>query len=290
MKSIANYLGFALRCFAVSALVLALACGGKKKLDGGTLTVKGSDTMVNLASAWAEAYMKAHPDAVVSVDGGGSGTGIAALLNGTVEIASASRNVKQKELELAKEKGIVLVEHTVARDAISVVVNPANPVSELTMAQLAKIYTGEYTSWSQVGGPNEKITVCSRENTSGTYAFFQEHVLQNKDYAKTALLLPANTSIVDEVASNSWAIGYIGLGYLVGAENKVKALGIKADASSPAVMPSEQTAKSGEYSIARALYLYTVGEPQGLAKSFIEFVSSEEGQKIVVETGFVTAQ
>lgn len=279
-----------LKAILLASLALLVACGGKKKEDQGSLTVKGSDTMVNLASAWAEAYMKTHPDAVISVDGGGSGTGIAALLNGTVQIATASRNVKQKELEQAEEKGLVLVEHTVARDAISVVVNPANPISELTMAQLAKIYTGEYTKWSQVGGPNEKITVCSRENTSGTYAFFQEHVLQNKDYAKTALLLPANTSIVDEVASNKWAIGYIGLGYFVQAGDKVKALGIKPDASSPAVMPSEQTAKSGEYSIARALYLYTVGEPQGPAKSFIDFVSGEEGQKIVVETGFVTAQ
>ncbi len=273
----------------VSAAVLTTATVCKKK-ESQSITIKGSDTMVNLASAWAEEYMLENPKVSISVDGGGSGTGIAALISGTTQIASASRSIKASEIDQAKANGITPVEHTVARDAISVIVNPANPVKELTIQQIGGIYTGKITNWSQVGGPDERITVLSRENSSGTYAFFQEHVLENKDYTKSALFLTSNATIVQEVSSNKWAIGYCGLGYLLEAKGKVSALAVMPAPSTPGVVPSEETVKSGSYSIARPLYLYTAGNPEGLVKSFLDFVMSEKGQKIVEETGFVTAK
>lgn len=272
------------KVLAVVGLTLGLV-GARNPND---LRIKGSDTLLNLTTAWAEAYMAAHPDAMISVDGGGSGTGIAALLNGTVQIATASREMKQKERETAAANYINPVETKVARDAISFIVNPSNPVKELTMDQLAKIYTGEYSNWNQVGGPNQKITLCSRENTSGTYAFVQEFVMKNKNYAHTALLLPSNTAIVQEVSTNQWAIGYCGLGYLVQAGNKVRALGVKKDSKSAAVMPSEANVKNGTYPVARWLYFYTAGNPSGLTRNFIDFCKSAAGQRIVTETGFVT--
>ncbi len=254
------------------------------------LTIKGSDTMVHLVSTWAEVYMEAHPEAEISVTGGGSGTGIAALLNGTTDICAASREMKQKEEDLAAQKGIEPVEFTVARDGIAVVVNPANPIDALTLEQIRNIYIGTYTRWNQVGGPDEPIVVLSRESSSGTYVFFQEHVLEKKDYRQDALLMPATSAIIQSVSADKWVIGYVGLGYAVEAGEKVKILGVKADDEAAVVMPSEETVDSGQYSIARPLYLYTAGEPQRPVKDFIDFCLGAEGQKIVRETGYVVVQ
>lgn len=284
MKSLGTLTSSLVKGVLVAAAALTFT-GAKNSNE---LRIKGSDTMVNLASAWAEEYMAKNSSAYVSVDGGGSGTGIAALINKTVDIATASREIKQKEKETAAANYINPVETRVARDAISFIVNPSNPVKELTMDQLAKIYTGEYTNWNQVGGPSQKITLCSRENTSGTYAFVQEFVMKNKNYAQTALLLPSNASIVQEVGQNKWAVGYVGLGYLVEAGGKVKAIGVKKTSSSPSVMPSEENVKNGTYAVARHLYFYTPGQPSGLARKFIDFVLSTEGQKIAQDAGFVT--
>lgn len=284
MKSKSNLPGAFFKGLLLAGLALAFT-GAKKTNE---LRIKGSDTMVNLASAWAEAYMQTYSDVYISVDGGGSGTGIASLINGTVEIANASREIKQKEKEAAAANYINPVETKVARDAISFIVNPSNPVKELTMEQLAKMYTGQITNWNQVGGPNQKITLCARENTSGTYAFVQEFVMKNKDYAQTTLHLPSNAAIVQEVEQNKGAIGYCGLGYLLEAGNKVKAVGVKKSSSSSAVTPSEANVKNGTYPVARFLYVYTPGQPSGLTKKFIDFCVSPEGQKIVVEAGFVT--
>jgi phosphate transport system substrate-binding protein len=290
------WLGFLLIGLAIAT---AGACGRSQEQAPGTLSgqrseqgesylsIKGSDTMVHLASTWAESFMDAHSDVEVSVTGGGSGTGIAALLNGTTDICAASRKLKQKEKDLAAEKGIQPAEIVVARDGIAVVVNPANPVDSLTLEQIAKVYTGAYDQWSQVGGPEEPILVLSRESSSGTYVFFQEHVLQKKDYRQDARLMPATSAIIQSVSSDKWAIGYVGLGYAVEAGDKVKMLGIKADESSAAVSPSEETVVSGEYSIARPLHMYTSGKPAGLVKDFIDFCLSPAGQKIVRETGYV---
>ncbi|MDD4050377.1 MAG: phosphate ABC transporter substrate-binding protein [candidate division Zixibacteria bacterium] len=251
------------------------------------VSIKGSDTMVQLVSSWAEAFMNKYPEADISVTGGGSGTGIAALLNGTTDICSASRDMKEKEIADARAKGIEPTRNVVARDGIAVIVNPANPISELTQEQIAKIYTGAYTNWTQLGGPDHKIIVLSRESSSVTYVFFQEHVLKLKDYTVEARLMPATSAIVQSVGADKWAIGYVGLGYAVESKGKVKMLAVKADADAPAVVPSEATVISGTYSIARGLYLYTKGTPEGQIKNFIDFCLSPEGQKIAVETGYV---
>jgi len=280
---------------AMLALVMGTSCGrqqdgGGDKQSGGdrqSVTIKGSDTMVHLTSTWAEMFMKAHPKVEVAVTGGGSGTGIAALLNGTTEICAASRKMKQKEKDLAAQKKIEPVEFVVARDGIAVVVNPDNPIDVLTLEQICKIYTGAYTNWNQVGGSDEPIGVLSRESSSGTYVFFQEHVLQKKDYRQDARLMPATSSIIQSVSADQWSIGYVGLGYAVEAAGKVKMLGVKADAEAAAVMPSEKTVDTGEYSIARPLHLYTAGDPKGPVKKFIDFCLGPDGQKIVRQTGYV---
>ena len=273
---------------AMLTLVMGTSCG-RQQSDSGkqSVTVKGSDTMVHLASSWAEAFMEAHPQIEVAVTGGGSGTGIAALLNGTTDICAASRKMKQKEKDLAAQKKIEPVEFVVARDGIAVVVNPANPIDALTLEQIRKIYTGAYTRWSQVDGPDEPIVVLSRESSSGTYVFFQEHVLQKKDYRQDARLMPATSSIIQSVSADKWSIGYVGLGYAVEAAGKVKMLGVKADAEAAVVMPSEETVDTGAYSIARPLHLYTAGDPEGPVKEFIDFCLGPEGQKIVRQTGYV---
>jgi phosphate transport system substrate-binding protein len=257
--------------------VFTLTGGCSKRSEQGQdrfITVKGSDTMVHLVSNWAEAFMKKHPDIEVSVTGGGSGTGIAALLNGTTDICAASRKIKDKELMLAL-------------DGIAVVVNPDNPVGELTLEQLSGIFTGKTMRWSDIGGPDEEIEVLSRESSSGTYVFFQEMVLNKQDYMQDAKLLPATSAIIQSVSSDKWAIGYVGLGYAVAALDKVKIVPVKKDDNSPAIMPSDETVKLGEYPIARPLYLYTSGQPKGTAKDFVDFCLSAEGQQIVKETGYV---
>ncbi|MBN2380213.1 PstS family phosphate ABC transporter substrate-binding protein [candidate division WOR-3 bacterium] len=264
-----------------AGLVFSFAGCGKNKEMEGILQVRGSDTMLQLSTSWAEAYMKINPKVQIAVTGGGSGTGIAAMINGTIDIANASRKIKDKEIEEAKGKGIEPVEHVVARDGISVVVNPSNPVRELTQAQIKDMYTGKITNWKDVGGPNHDITLCARDNSSGTYAFFQEHVLEEEDYSPKALNLQSNSAIVEEVAQNEYAIGYIGLGYLVDAGDKVAAVKVEG------VMPSNETVASGEYKISRVLNMYTNGEPEGLVKAFLDFIMSEEGQKIVSDEGFV---
>lgn len=251
------------------------------------ITIKGSDTMVHLASAWAEAYMKAHPDADISVTGGGSGTGIAALLNGTTDICIASRKIKAKEETLAAEKGLHPNEIVTSRDGIAVVVNPGNPVTELTIEQIGKIYTGVYTNWNQLGGQDHEIVILSRESSSGTFVFFQEHVMKKKDYSPEAMLMPSTSAIIQSVTQDVWAIGYVGLGYGVQAGDKVKMLHVKNDENAPAVVPSVATVQDASYGIARPLHFYTDGVPSGMTKDFVDFVLSDAGQQIVLESGYV---
>jgi phosphate transport system substrate-binding protein len=259
-----------------------------KEAEKKYLTIKGSDTMVHLVSAWAEDYMKAHPEVEISVTGGGSGTGIAALLNRTTDICAASRTIKQEEIDLGKQKGVNPSETKVALDGIAVIVNPSNPISTLTMEQVRKIYTGEYSNWSQAGGPRQDFIILSRESSSGTYVFFQEHVLQKKDYTPRARLMPATSAIIQTVSADKSSIGYVGLGYAVEAQGKVKMLSIKASDAAKAVMPSESAVKSGEYSISRPLFLYTNRAPTGTVKEFIDFCLGRQGQDIVRQAGYVT--
>ena len=270
-------------CLLIGMLFTFVMAGEKK-----SITIKGSDTMVHLVSDWAEAFMKEDPNVEVAVTGGGSGTGIAALINGTTEICASSRDMKEKEKQQAKEKGIETKEVVVARDGIAVVVNPKNPVKELDMQQLAQIYTGAYTKWNQIGGSDKEILVFSRESSSGTYAFFQEHVLKNKDYTPKAKLMPATSAIIESVSTDEDAIGYVGLGYALAAGSKVKIIGVKADANSLAVMPSDETVTSGQYSISRPLYLYVPTKTKAEVTAFVDFCLSDAGQEIVKKEGYVT--
>jgi phosphate transport system substrate-binding protein len=271
-------------------LLIAMLGTGCKAAAKKMITVKGSDTMVHLLSNWAEAFMKQKPEVEVAVTGGGSGTGIAALINGTTEICAASREMKEKEKQQAREKGVEPREVVVARDGIAVVVNPKNPVNELDMQQLARIFTGEYTRWNQVEGGDEGILVFSRESSSGTYAFFQEHVLKNKDYTPKAKMMAATSAIIESVSADKDSIGYVGLGYALSAKDKVKIIGVKADANSPAIMPSDATVTSGKYPIARPLYLYVNSKMPEDVKAFVDFCLSKTGQEIVREAGYVAVK
>lgn len=255
-----------------------------------TIQNKGSDTMVNLALAWAEAYREQQPDVAIAVTGGGSGTGIAALINGTVDIANASREMKDDEIEQARSQGIEPIEHRVAVDALAVIVNPANPVSQLTIDQLADIFTGRVTNWQELGGDDAPIILVSRETNSGTHVYFLDEIVRkgesdNEDiFAPQTMLMPSSVGITSEIQRNPQAIGYDGLGYVTPHE---KLIAVARDASSPYVLPSVRSGADGSYPIARGLYMYTAGEPTGAIADFIAWIMGPAGQEIVAELGFV---
>jgi phosphate transport system substrate-binding protein len=276
-----------------------LACGGRSPGAGSegspsaqTIENKGSDTLVNLALAWAEAYTALRPDVRISVTGGGSGTGIAAMINGTVDIANASRAMKQVEVDAAKENGITPVEHTVAGDAIAVVVHPDNPVDELALQQISDIYTRQITNWSEVGGEDRPIVLLSRESNSGTYVYFLENVVRQGDkesdllFSPDTLLMPSSEGISAEIRQNPNAIGYDGLGYVTPDQ---KVIAVARDAGGPYVLPSMATVNDGSYPIARSLFMYTAGEPEGEIKTFLDWVL-RDGQALVSDLGFVPLQ
>lgn len=247
-----------------------------------SIIVKGSDTVLPLSQAEAEEFMLKNPDKSITVIGGGSGVGIAALIDGEVEIAMASRAMKDSEVEKAKNNSINPVQTVIGWDGIAVVVNPENPVSQLTFAQLQSIYDGNVSNWKEVGGEDAPITVISRDSSSGTYEYFKEEVLKGREYRQDTLVQPATGAIVQEVAQNKGAIGYIGYAYL---DTSVKALALDGGEGS-FVPATEEKILSGEYPLARQLYYYTNGEPQGLAKEFMDYVMSEEGQAIVSDVGY----
>lgn len=255
-----------------------------------TLTNKGSDTMVNLALAWAERYQSLHPEVQVSVTGGGSGTGITALANNTVDIANASRSIKPEEIEAMKANGINPVEFVVARDAIAIIVNLNNPIQELTLQQISDIYSGKYRNWKEVGGEDRPIVRLSRETNSGTHVYFLEEVLRlgEKDnktlFSPDTLLLPSSEGITAEVRDNPNAIGYDGLGYVT---PEVKVVGVAAEPGGEYIYPSAETVNNQSYPIARDLYMYTAGEPQATEKDYLTWIMSAEAQAIVKELGFV---
>ena len=255
-----------------------------------TIQIKGSDTMVNLGQSWAEKYMEENPGDFVAVTGGGSGTGFSSLVSGTCDCAMSSRNVKEKEIALANKRGVYPYEIKVALDGLAVVVNPENPVDKLTMDQLAGIFSGKLSNWKEVGGADERIVVLSREVNSGTHVYFKEPVLRKGDkkskeeFSPGALMLSSSQAIADEVAGNSAAIGYYGMGYI---SDKQKPVSIAKGADSPYVAPTIENVIDGSYPISRPLLMYTNGPPQGLIKKFIDFALSAEGQEIVRATDFV---
>ena len=251
---------------------------------------KGSDTIVNLALAWAETYQAEFSDVRISVTGGGSGTGIAALINGTVDIANASRKIKDEELTEAQSKGVDPLEHIIARDAIAVIVNPENPVNELTLQQIADIYSGKITNWREVGGEDRPIVKLSRETNSGTHVYFLETVLRLGDkenktlFSTDTLLLPSSEGIIAEVRQNPNAIGYDGLGYV---PDDLKMIAIAKETGGTYVLPAIATVNDKTYPIARDLYMYTNGEPTGAVKEYLDWILSPEAQEIVAKLGFV---
>lgn len=259
--------------------------------DDNILHIKGSDTMVNLGQSWAEEYMNRHPQVSIAVTGGGSGTGIAALINGTTNIAQSSREMKPEEREAVKKAtGKEVKEFPVAMDALAVIEHPSNPIQSLSIEQLSDIFTGKITNWKDVGGSDAPILALSRERNSGTHVYFLEHVLRKgnakgpEEFDTTVLMMPSSQAIAQEVARSQGAIGYMGLGYVT---KDHKALPIAVKTGEVPVPPTVENAQKGSYPISRLLYIYTAGDPQGTLKDFITFTQSPEGQEIVKLMDFV---
>lgn len=247
-----------------------------------TITIKGSDTMVILCQRWTEVYP--HRERVrFQVTGGGSGTGIAALINGTTDICASSRPLRSSEIEqLQRKYGTRGVEVRVARDGLAVYVNRNNPVEKLTLGQVRDIFTGKITNWKQVGGPDARIILYSRENNSGTYEFFKEHVLQGQDFSAAAQHMPGTAALVNAVAKDRWGIGYGGAAYA----KDIKEIAIAEAPGKPYYLPTLENVVSGRYSISRFLYFYLRERPSGEIKAFIDWVLSDDGQRVVTEVGY----
>jgi len=248
-----------------------------------TVTIKGSDTLVRLGQRWAEEYMKLNPDVVIQVSGGGSGTGIAALLNGATDICEASRDMKEKEYKMAKDKGIKPYRVSVALDGIAVFLNEGNPVQNLTFQQLKDIYTGVVTNWKDVGGNDTRIILYGRENNSGTYVFFKEHVLEDEDYSPYTQTLPGTAAVVNAVSKDKNGIGYGGIAWAKG----VKYAAVARTAKDKAILPSVESVSSGQYPISRDLYWFFNGKPTGELKKLLNWALSPAGQKIAVDIDYV---
>jgi phosphate transport system substrate-binding protein len=273
-------------------LTVFLIVGCSKKADPnkpqGFMQLKGSDTLVNAAQKITEEFMKEYPYVFVAITGGGSGVGIASLINKTCDIATASREIKPKEIELAKKQGVFPKEFTVAYDGVAVIVNKNNPAEKLTIEDLHKIFTGKAVNWKEFGGKNFPIVTLSREVSSGTYAYFKEKIIQldkkdsTEEFSPQTLLLSSSQSIVEEVVNNEAAVGYLGMGYV---SDRTKALLLSKDGQF--CPPTIDNVLKKTYPLSRPLYFYTNGEPAGITKLFIDFALSVKGQQQFKETGFV---
>lgn len=250
---------------------------------GSNITIKGSDTLVRLGQRWAEEYMKTNKDVVIQVSGGGSGTGIAALLNSATDVCQASRDMKDKEYKLAERKKIRPYRISVALDGIAVFLHEKNPVTELSFAQLKGIYTGAITNWKEVGGNDTRIILYGRENNSGTYAFFKEQVLDKEDYSEYTQTLPGTAAVVNAISKDVNGIGYGGMAWARG----VKYAAVRETGKDPAVLPSVKTVSDGTYPIARDLYWFFNGKPEGELKKFVNWALSPEGQKVAEAMDYV---
>ena len=273
---------------AIGLVVLGIGCSVAAPEQKATssqaqsISVKGSDSVLPLAQAEAEEFLKENPEKSVSVTGGGSGVGIAALIDNGVDIADASREMTTDEIEKANANGVKPVKHVIAYDGITVVVNHQNPISKLTFNQLRGIYNGSINNWKQVGGEDKTIAVISRDSSSGTYADFKADVLLGDEYRPDALTQATTGGIVSEVAQNPHAIGYIGFAYV---DKSIKVLSL--DNGKGSVLPTPQTIISGEYPLHRTLQIYTNGEPSGLIKEFMNFELSQKGQDVVSKVGYI---
>ena len=291
--------GTTIRCAVCCAVILAAGCSGRSPGTSApaaptaeaatSIQDTGSDTLLNLALAWAERYMSENPQVRISVTGGGSGTGIASLVNGTIQIANASREMSAEELAEAKKNNITPVKFTVALDGIAVVANPGNLVQGLTLQQLSDMYTGTITRWENVGGRSGPVVLLSRESNSGTYVYFLEQVIRMGNskskslFSPRTLLMPSSQGISAEVEQNPNAIGYDGLGYVTPAQ---KMIAVARTAAGPYVLPSVRTVLDRSYPVSRPLFMYTAGQPTGAVKKYLEWVMGD-GQKLVRDVGFV---
>ncbi|HEX5033534.1 MAG TPA: PstS family phosphate ABC transporter substrate-binding protein [bacterium] len=287
-----------------SALLGPLACGKKQETaapppapapaaDGNNITVKGSDTMVVLGQRWAETYMKEKPGVTIQVTGGGSGTGIAALLNGTTNIANLSRPAKKEEIEKARNQARELKEIPVAFDGLAVIVNKNNVISELTLQQLMGIYTGHFNNWNEVGGADQKILRYCRESNSGTYVFFKEHILGERDYAPDCQTMPGTGAVAEAVSRDLNGIGYGGVSYFE-KRPELKVLPLKKDAATAAISPltaedkvNSTQIRNSEYPISRNLFIYVAGQQSPQVQAYLDWILSDAGQKVVEEVGYV---
>ena len=272
-------------------LVLAMACSEAKAEK---ITVKGSDTMVITAQKWAEVYQKSHPKTSIQVTGGGSGVGIASLINGTTDIANSSRPIKKSEIDNARANGVYPFEVKSALDGLAVVVHKGNPVKQMTMKVVAGIYTGAVNNWKELGGPDHEIVRYCRESSSGTYVFFKEDVLKNKDYAADCQTLQGTAAVAEAVAKDPYGIGYGGIAYFEGRTD-LRILPIAPEKGKPAIDPMNpggkgvnyQVVYDRSYPISRYLYLYLARKPAGEIKGYVDWITGPEGQKIVEETGYI---
>jgi len=280
------------RLSQVTPLVLVLlACGG-----GGRSVIQntGSDTLLDVAQAWAERYRTVNPTVAVAVSGGGSGTGIASMINGTVDIANSSRTMSEEEIELARERGTDPIEHIVGYDALAIYLHPDNPITEMSLAQLASIYgeRGSVERWSELGVtvpgcPSDEIVRVSRQNSSGTYAYFQEAVLGDDEFRLGSRNMNGSSEVVDLVENTPCAIGYSGMAY---AREGVKMPCIRATDESECVAPSVATASDGSFPIARPLFMYTAGTPEGMVREYMDWILSADGQCMLTEIGYAPAR
>jgi phosphate transport system substrate-binding protein len=268
--------------FITILILLALSVMGiglqSEALAGNNITMKGSTTVLPIAQRTAEVFMERHPDVKISVQGGGSGVGIAAIIDGTCDIGDASRSMKEQELSNALSKGVDPKANFIAMDGIAVIVHPTTKITALTKQQLKDIYTGKISDWSALGGEKQKIVVVSRDSSSGTFESFGEMALDKEKVRRDALMQASNQAVASTVAKTPGSIGYVGLGYI---SSQVKALTLDG------VMPSSENVLSNKYKLGRPLFMYTNGSPKGVVKDFLDFILSEEGQKLVKEAGFV---
>jgi phosphate binding protein len=265
----------------IALVLLALSVIGIGLQEGALakdITIKGSTTVLPIAQSTAEVFMDRHPEVKISVQGGGSGIGVAGIIDGTCDIGDASRPMKAKELSDAVSKGKDPKANVIAMDGIAVVVHPSNKISAISKEQIKDIYTGKISDWSAFGGGSQKIVVVSRDSASGTFECFNEKALENAKVRPDALMQASNQAVASTVAKTPGAIGYVGIGYL---SSQIKALTVDG------VMPSKETVLNNKYKLARPLFMYTNGSPQGMVKEYLDFVKSEEGQKLVEEAGFV---
>jgi phosphate transport system substrate-binding protein len=264
--------------------IITLACAFVMQTAKVVCKIKGSDTCLPLSQKFAESFMKKNPGSSITVIGGGSGVGFSALISGTTDIAQASRSMKMDEKMKMKDAGKAFKETIIAYDALSVIVNPANKINQLTREQLEGIFTGAITNWKDLGGSDMKIIVYSRESSSGTFEFFKEHVMHKKNYATSVLLMPATGAIVQSVSQTEGAIGYVGLAYV---EKSVKAIKVSYDQGKTFVEPSIETAKNKTYPVTRPLFYYYLNSTEASVKPYIDFILSPEGQDIVLKEGYV---